>query len=292
MVPEEKLSRINGINFLFTGLIQLVGPPLAALLFQFFGNNVELVLWVDVITFLIAIIPLLLVKIPQVIDKGEESLINSSFIGDFKVGLKTLTNIPGLVILVLFSMLINFLLRPINILLPYFINSIHGGFSFDYALVEILFNIGIIGGAIVTSIKKQWNRKIQIILLGVILIGFFYGILKFIPIGSFLLIGFTLLLLGLPLPIINSIYQSILQVKVPKDKMGRVLSIDQGISMMFSPLGSIIAGPLAVFMGTQNLFLFCGITMIFLTVLVYFLSNLTHLNYDEVKADMKITIGK
>ena len=30
MVPKEKLSRINGINFLASGVVQLIGPVLAA----------------------------------------------------------------------------------------------------------------------------------------------------------------------------------------------------------------------------------------------------------------------
>ena len=43
MVPKDKLSRINGIGFLFTSLIQLVGPLIGAVLMAFYP--LEDVLW-------------------------------------------------------------------------------------------------------------------------------------------------------------------------------------------------------------------------------------------------------
>lgn len=55
MVPKEKLSRINGVNFLFTGVVQLIAPFLGATLLIFL--SVYMILWIDVITFFIALIP-------------------------------------------------------------------------------------------------------------------------------------------------------------------------------------------------------------------------------------------
>ncbi|NVM19967.1 MAG: MFS transporter, partial [Candidatus Lokiarchaeota archaeon] len=63
MVPKEKLSRINGINFLLTGVINIIGPMIGATLLIFL--TVEQALWIDIITYLIAIVPLLLIKIPS-----------------------------------------------------------------------------------------------------------------------------------------------------------------------------------------------------------------------------------
>jgi DHA3 family macrolide efflux protein-like MFS transporter len=91
MVPKEKLSRINGVNYLFVGLVQLIGPGLAAILLQFF--TFEQVLWVDVITFLIALIPLVIIKVPDVRTKSEAKVKNS-FIKDLKEGFLIIKLIP------------------------------------------------------------------------------------------------------------------------------------------------------------------------------------------------------
>jgi len=60
MVPKEQLSRINGINFLFNGLIYAIGPMIAATLLAIFP--VTQIFLIDGITFLIALIPLLIIR--------------------------------------------------------------------------------------------------------------------------------------------------------------------------------------------------------------------------------------
>src|SRR5512136_143334 len=64
MVPKDKLSRLNGLNYLFSGAVRLVGPILAAVLLQTW--QMHRILWLDVVTFLIAIVPLVMIKIPMV----------------------------------------------------------------------------------------------------------------------------------------------------------------------------------------------------------------------------------
>jgi len=62
MVPKDNLSRINGANFLLSGLITMVGPVLAATLLAFF--RIEHIFLIDIFPFLIAMIPLFIIKIP------------------------------------------------------------------------------------------------------------------------------------------------------------------------------------------------------------------------------------
>jgi len=51
MVPKDNLSRVNGFNFLFSGLIYSIGPIIAATLLEFFKNSVEQIFFIDIITF-------------------------------------------------------------------------------------------------------------------------------------------------------------------------------------------------------------------------------------------------
>ena len=71
MVPKEKLSRMNAIDYLFNGIVHIAGPVIGAILNAFIP--IILILWVDILTFMIALIPLLIIKIPPVIkNKIEE----------------------------------------------------------------------------------------------------------------------------------------------------------------------------------------------------------------------------
>lgn len=280
MVPKEKLSRINGVNFLFSGLIQLIGQPLGALLYLLIPFNH--IFWIDIGTFLISVIPLVLIKIPKVREIHDFEKLNlKSFIKDLKEGFDVLKKIPGLLILLFISVFINFLLQPVNVLLPHYVHEIHGGLEFEMSLISILMNAGFIFGAVITSIKKKWNRKILSMLLGIIIIGIGYALLAFIPIGSFLMIGGLFFIFGSILPMINTIYQTILQISVPKDKFGRVSSLDMTFSMMVSPIGSLISGPIAIAISVKALFLYSGLIIVGLIGSIYAFTNIRHVRYEE-----------
>jgi DHA3 family macrolide efflux protein-like MFS transporter len=256
MVPKDQLSRINGINFLFTGVVQIIAPLIGATLMIILPLNA--ILWVDVITFFIALVPLLLIKIPDV-QNHTEKVEKQSFIEEFKLGIRVIKIIPSLMTMIILSMLLNFLVRPFDTLMPYYINVTHGGTATHLAIVLVFFQGGMIAGALLTSIKKTWKRKMKVIFICVIFLMVGYSILAFAPPGGFIVIGLGGILMGLTLPIINALYQTFIQTVVPADKMGRITSIDHSLSMSISPIGTLLSGPLAEVFGVGNLFLYCAI---------------------------------
>ncbi|NHJ22908.1 MAG: MFS transporter [Candidatus Lokiarchaeota archaeon] len=278
MVPKDKLSRINGVNFLFTGVVQIIAPLIGATLMIVLP--IKTILWVDIITFFIALIPLMLVKIPSV-EKNEEIVEKKSFLGEFKLGLKTVKIIPGLVVMIFLSMLLNFLIRPFDTLMPYFVNVIHGGSATHLAILLVFFQGGMVGGALLTSFKKTWNNKMKVIFGCIALLMTGYGIIALAPPRGYLVIGFGGVAMGLSLPIINALYQTFIQTVVPMDKMGRITSIDNSLSMSISPIGTIISGPLAELFGVGNLFLYCAILGMIVTVLVWRFTGIKRVDYED-----------
>jgi DHA3 family macrolide efflux protein-like MFS transporter len=75
MVPKKNLSRVNGVNFLSSAFIFTVGPMVAAGLMAFIPQT-EMIFLLDIITFLIAMVPLLIIKIPIVQQTTEEAAKN------------------------------------------------------------------------------------------------------------------------------------------------------------------------------------------------------------------------
>jgi DHA3 family macrolide efflux protein-like MFS transporter len=218
MVPKDKLSRINGINFLFSGFVQLVAPMFAAMLLIYL--SVTQALWVDVITFVLAFIPLVLINIPSVrVEKDNaEEIEKDSFSKEFMDGLYTLKNTPGMIVLIILSMVGNFLLQPLNVLSPYYAEKIHSASVLEYAVISMGIQGGIIVGAVTTSIKKHWGHKMEWFFGTVVILQIGYGMLAFAPYRFFGFIFSALFLMGISLPIINTIYQTILQTNVPHEK--------------------------------------------------------------------------
>ena len=292
MVPKKNLSRINGISFLFSGFVQLIAPMFGALLLIFF--SVTQALLVDVITFVIALIPLLLISIPSVrIAKQEKGdmIEKEGFSRQLLDGFYTLKNTPGMIVLVLLSMIGNFLIQPLNVLSPYYAQKLHSATAFEFALLSSGIQGGIIAGAVTTSIKKHWNNKMEWFFGTVSLLMVGYGMLAFAPYRLFSFIFPALFLIGISLPIINTIYQTILQTNIPHEKLGRVSSIDATLSMMISPIGSIIVGPLAVLLTVNGLFLISAILGVVLSFSLYTFTGVRKVDFDRnIKPDLSSTI--
>lgn len=274
MVPKDQLSRINGINFLSSGIIFGVGPIIAATLLSFFP--VASILLLDAGTFLIALIPLLLIKIPSLHTNSEE-VVKTSMFKDFKAGLLAIKMIPGLFAMIVFAMIFNFISRPWNVLLPYFVRYTHEGSAFDLALLMTVSQSGNILGSLITSFKKTWKHKIKINIIGASL--FFVGMIPAVlaPKGNFILMMIALLPGWVLLPITISTYLAILQIAVSKDKIGRVMSIDQMISMAIAPIGALISGPLAEIFGINNLLMTCAILGFIFPVFIWLFTKIKHL---------------
>lgn len=270
MVPKERLSRMNGVNFFFTGFIQIIGPIIAALLMAFIP--VMIILWLDPITFIIAFVSLLLTKIPT-IKKEVTSIKQKSFLEDFKIGFRTLKLIPTVLMMLLVAMFVNFLLRPFGIFMPYFILFNHSGTPYDLAFVLAFMNGGTLLGALVTSIKKNWKHGFSVYFGGELLLMVTYGIIGISPHGFFLLMSIAAAIFGFTIPIINTIYLTIMQHKVPKEKMGRISSIDWAISSAISPIGAIISGPLAEIFGVPKFFLYCSIIGVLITLILWWIAH-------------------
>ncbi len=263
MVPKDKLSRINGVNYLSSSISRIAGPLMGATLLAFFP--IRLILWFDIITYLVALFPLLIIDIPK-FNKPKE---NETFWHDFKVGLNTIKSIPGFLGLLLMFMCGNFLITPLRVLMPYFVKVTHNGTAFDLALITISINIGTVLGGLITSIKKKWKHKLFINFGGefVVLTGFM--IFAFVPREFFLLMLIGAFTIGLLFPFLNTIYMTIVHVIVPQDKIGRVVSFDYALSFALLPISSILAGPLAEIFGVTTLFFFLPLIGMIITILIY-----------------------
>jgi len=285
MIPKEKLSRINSIRFLFLGVVNLIGPAVGATLLTFFP--IKYILWIDVITFFIALYPLLKLKAPKIhIDKHSREI--NSFIGEIKEGYSIVKKIPGLLMIMILAMFLYLFSQPAMTLAPFFVMIIHGGSEFIYALNSILWQVGMIVGSLVVSFKKNWKNKMRIIFLGIMIINIGYLIYAMAPIGIFLYMQIGLVIMGLVMPIVSIVIMTIIQITVPLEKMGRVSSILNTLTMVATPLGAILAGPLSIILGVSNLYILCAIISIIITIIPFMFSRFRSINYDKEILTTKI----
>ena len=261
MVPKEKLSRMNGVNYLFTGAVSLAGPVVAALLLELW--EISQILWIDAVTFLLALIPLLMITIPSVREEEDRS----SFRKQSGEGFAFIRNARGLLSFIMVATGVNFLLAPLTTLLPYYVKFDHLGVASDLAFVMAFAQGGMLAGGLLMSVKTGFRRKMVIIVSSIYVLFLGYVLIALTPIGSFWFMAVSGMILTFAFPIIDVLVQTILQTVVPLRMQGRVTSVTMSLAHFAQPGGMILSGVVAVFTGTSNLFLGCaGLGMLMVTL--------------------------
>ncbi len=279
MVPKEKLSRMNGLNYLLTGAVNMVGPVVAAVLLEIWA--IQQILWIDAATFIIAVVPLLLIVIPSVRLKQEKS----SFKEDFVEGLAFVRGARGFLTVVIMATALNFLLAPLSTLFPYFVKFEHLGEATHLAFISAFFQGGILAGGLLMSMWSGFKNKMAVIALSICVIFLGYAFVAVTPTGLFWFMAIAALFMSFCLPIANVLLQTIIQTIVPLRMQGRVSSVIGSLASAATPVAMIVAGPVAGLTGTVNLFLTCaGLGILTLTV-SWFFTDFRHVERFNVTTD-------
>ncbi len=276
MVPPDKISRMNGLNFLFSGAVNLAGPVLAALLLELWSINQ--ILWIDIATFAIAIIPLLAIKIPSV---TKTILQKSSFKADFKQGFAHIRNHRGFLPLMLLAMMLNLLITPLTTLLPYYIKFDHLGGASDLALVEAVIEGGILAGGLLMSAVSGFKKKMTAVAVSFYIIFLGYLLFALAPTGLFWFMAAAGLVAAFCIPIVNVLVATIIQTVAPLDMQGRVNSVNFSLATAATPIGIIASGAIVAFVATNYLFLGCAVTGIITITLAWIFTDLRQVEKTE-----------
>lgn len=255
MVPKEQLSRLNGIRHISYGTINIIGPALGAVLYAIWPLNT--IILIDTVTYVIALVPLFLLKIPKFTKPEEEKSkqkTKSSFVTEFKEGVNFLRITKGLFALFLIATFINFFEQPLWTLRPIFIESFHLGSETDLAWIIALGQVGMFVSGTVMILKKTWKSKTRILMIALYVQIAGYLISSLAPKGEIWVMCLGALIMGFTFPFTNTMLNTISQILIPPDMQGRVSSILSTMCMAFTPIGIIISGPLANIIGYIPLF--------------------------------------
>ncbi|UCG02936.1 MAG: MFS transporter [Candidatus Heimdallarchaeota archaeon] len=239
LIPKDKLSRMNGLDYLFNGMILMVGPLVGALLLNYF--ILQEVLWLDAITFMIAIVPTIIISIPSV---KAPSIIKEKtpFLAELSEGFTFIRNQQGLLALLAVFTAANFFMRPLYVLLPLFVKDIHLGGPEELALLFSALQAGMICSSMIMSSWKGFENNAHGVALGIFIMYFGFIVCSFVPQSLFPLLILGIFLNGFGLPIANVSSQTIWQKIVPPEKLGRVYSVRLTIAQGSGPIAIILSG--------------------------------------------------
>ncbi|OYD87123.1 MFS transporter [Nostoc sp. 'Peltigera membranacea cyanobiont' 213] len=242
LVSKQYLARASGMIQLGRAVAQLLSPMLGGLLLV--TIQLQGIIVIDFLTFFFGIIPLLLVRFPELKitnTNHSETIKKSSLLQEVISGWNYITARPGLLGLLMFFTTSNLLLGAVEVLITPLVLS----FTSPAVLgtMTSVAGIGLLLGSLIITTYGGPQRLIHTV------IGFqLLGGLCIMGVGlraSVALITLAAFLFFLGWPIINACAQVIFQKKVALDVQGRVFAIRQTIADASFPLAYIVAGPLA-----------------------------------------------
>lgn len=260
MVPEEQLTRVQGLNQLLQGLINIAAPVLGAVLIAVLP--LYAVLAVDLGTALLAVLPLLFIFIPQ--PKVDPSQVEkkATVWGDMRTGFRYVWDWAGLRNIVLLAVFINLISLPAITLMPLLVKNEFAGGAMEIASMQSSWAVGFLVGGVLLSVWGGFHRKILTANLAM-----FGTAVGFVMVGLAHNLAFEMALAGIFIAgmmnvLLNGPAFALLQTVVADDMQGRVLSLVISLANAMTPIGLLIAGPVAERTGVSTMFIFASLMFV------------------------------
>jgi MFS family permease len=240
LIPDDQRDRANAIQQLSGPASGIIAPAVAGIIYALGG--VSLAILIDMLTFVVAMIVIFSTHIPR----PTKTEIGKKFSGTFRQeiwsGLRYLRQNRPLLYNMLYISMINFFFAGIGVLVtPYILGRTDS--TVTLGTLQSIENLGAIAGGLTLGIWGSTKKRMNTILFGILAASVFI-----IGVGMsqhVILMGITLFMLMYPMPIINGLFMSLMQAKVPPDMQGRVFAVVGQFSMMLMPIAFLLIGPLA-----------------------------------------------
>jgi DHA3 family macrolide efflux protein-like MFS transporter len=217
------------------------------------------VMLIDVVTAIVAIAPLLLIRIPAVLKPSAAATAGGGVWSGTLAGLTYLRARRGHLALVLTGASINLFLAPAFALLPLFVQRDLGGDAMTLGWMTSLFGVGMLGGGIVLGSWGGFRRRILTTLTGILGLGAAVLVLGTSPQTPIAIAAASLLAVGAMVPFCNGPILAIMQATIEPGYQGRVFALIGSLAAATAPLGLLLAAPIAGLAGVRAWFIAGGI---------------------------------
>jgi len=271
LVEVDQLQQANGITQGTTQFTVLIGPAIAGVIIAALGatsarassgqTGVGIALLVDGLTFIASLATLWLIKQRA----AHASVEHGSVIGQIREGVGFVLKTPVLPIVMVMSMAINFLITgPIEVGLPLLAFSRLPEGAAAFGLILAAFGGGSLVGMIgATVLPKPSPARFGIVVLGLMgVAGIAFAALAFA--NSTITAIAASAVVGVAIGYTNVAFITWVQLRIPRQLMGRVMSLLMFGSLSLVPISIAIAGVL-VEVSLDGVLLIAGLGMALLS---------------------------
>lgn len=239
ITPREHLSRANGMMFAGETSSSILAPMLAGTLMGLIGLPGILV--IDSVSFVLFLVVLLVIRIPPVAQESRDQQRKKSLGRDIAEGWAFVYRRPGLVGLLVFSALTNFLFGIVEVLFTPLVLSTGSVALLGWS--STIAASGMLAGGLLMSAWGGPKRRVRFFFTMVCVQGALAMVVGVQPIIPLIMLGAAGYMFVFPL--LGSTQQSIWQTRVPHNMQGRISAVRNTVATAAMPLAFVLAGPLA-----------------------------------------------
>lgn len=229
MLSKKQYAKASGMVQLAESARHIIAPVIAGLLLSFM--QVQKVLLLDCLTFIVAIITVMWVKKNSAENAAEKS--ETHFWHDFMQGLYYLRERRALMTLLVLTSVVTFFIGVLQSLLGPMILSFESVKVFG--VFQTIATTGLLISSIVIGMFGKSQNKIKKLILGLISVGVFFALMGVFM--NIILITLFAFLLFMSLPFVNTSLDVLVRSNVDKSVQGRVW----GMVSLVSQLGMVLA---------------------------------------------------
>lgn len=252
LVPAHFLPRAAGLNQTMMGVVTIAAAPLGALAIGLMP--VGAALWIDVVTAVLGIVPLLLFRIPQ---RRVARAAGGGLWAEFREGIDIVWHDPGLRRIYALLTAVVLVLMPGVELLPLLVKQHFGGGAQAVALLESAGGVGMIVGGVIVAVFVP-RRLVSWVLWGFTLSCATLAATALMPPGLFWLATLCWAVSGAAFILGDAPFTALIQTTVPNHLQGRVLALLGTLMGLAAPVGLLAAAPLGELLGVRWLFALTG----------------------------------
>jgi MFS family permease len=251
IVDQGRLMEANSILGSINSVSFIVGPALGGVLYGFFG--IEVVFLLNGVSFALSGVSEIFIRYRQTTEMGRISV--RSVLRDIGEGIGYMRKINGLIMVIVFAMLSNFLLAPMfAVVFPFFARTVVGFSSQQYGFLQTSFVFGVLIGNIFlgTFLAKKRpgmlfatglaTETVILFLISALFFPFFVSFLGGAGWLYFVALAVPFLTTGLFNAFVNTPLNTLFQKIVPTQYRSRIFAVLSILSQIATPLGAAIYG--------------------------------------------------
>jgi DHA3 family macrolide efflux protein-like MFS transporter len=268
MVPKKHLARVGGLNQTLYGLLGIVAPPTGALLVM--ALPLQWVLAVDIVTAVLAVLPLIVIGLPQPAaspEKADEPRKNVW--QDMREGFLYIRAWKGGMLMIGTAVVVKFFLNPAFSLLPILAVKHFNGGALEMGWLDAASGVGTVAGGLLLSVWGGFRRKIVTVLFGLAGTGVGMVLVGLTPANLLAMSLAAIALAGVMGSLVDGPVFAIFQSAIPPEMQGRVISVFMSLATTVVPFGMIFGGLFTDKYGAPLLFLIAGLVCLVMTVVSF-----------------------